>query len=190
MTQDDTATISRRSLLRGLAGMAVSVVAAPAFAAPSILRGAGDVRVIRMFNPRTGDKVNSVYWVDGQYIPEVLAQIDHLMRDWRTDQVKRIDPALLDIAAATHKLLDTSEPFTLYSGYRSPRTNRLLASRSRAVAGNSYHMKGMAADLHLEGRSVRQIAGAAAKFGAGGIGRYSRSNFVHLDCGPPRDWGR
>ncbi|NBT42701.1 MAG: DUF882 domain-containing protein, partial [Alphaproteobacteria bacterium] len=25
---------------------------------------------------------------------------------------------------------------------------------------------------------------------AGGVGRYSRSNFVHMDCGPVRVWGR
>ena len=148
------------------------------------------MRSIRLENPRTGDKLNSVYWVDGQYIPEVLAEIDHLMRDWRTDQKKRIDPTLLDIAAATHALLNTPEPFTVFSGFRSPNTNRMLASRSRGVARDSYHVKGMAADLHLKTRSVRQIAGAAMKLGGGGVGRYSRSNFVHLDSGPPRDWGR
>ena len=148
------------------------------------------MRSIRLENPRTGDRLNSVYWVDGQYIPEVLAEIDHLMRDWRNDQKKRIDPSLLDIAAATHTLLNTPEPFIVFSGFRSPNTNRMLASRSRGVARNSYHMKGMAADLHLKTRSVRQIAGAAMKLGVGGVGRYSRSNFVHLDSGPPRDWGR
>jgi uncharacterized protein YcbK (DUF882 family) len=143
-----------------------------------------------MENPRTGDRLNSVYWVDGQYIPEVLAEIDHLMRDWRNDQKKRIDPALLDIASATHAILNTSEPFTVFSGFRSPHTNRMLARTSRGVARDSYHMKGMAADLHLKSRSVRQISGAALRLGVGGVGRYSRSNFVHLDSGPPRDWGR
>jgi uncharacterized protein YcbK (DUF882 family) len=168
-----------------------AVAAAPrGLAVPAILRGAGDIRSIRMENPRTGDKIDSVYWVEGQYIPEVLHAIDYLMRDWRNDQVKKIDPGLLDIAAATHKLLDTNEPFTLYSGYRSPRTNRMLAARSRGVATGSYHVKGMAADLHLESRSVRQIAAAASRLSAGGIGKYSRSNFVHLDCGPVRSWGR
>lgn len=190
MKSEDTAIFSRRALFGYAAACAVACVSSPVLAAPTILRGAGDVRTIRMVNPRTGDKINTVYWVDGQYIPEVLAQIDFLMRDWRTDQVKKIDPSLLDIAAATHKLLDTPEPFTLYSGYRSPKTNRMLAMRRRGVASDSYHMKGMAADLHLQSRSVRQIAAAAARLNAGGIGKYSRSNFVHLDSGDPRDWGR
>jgi uncharacterized protein YcbK (DUF882 family) len=186
----DSAKVSRRSLLGIAAGLTVACIAPRALATPSILRGAGDVRVIRMVNPRTSEKINTVYWVDGQYIPEVLTEIDHLMRDWRTDQVKRIDPGLLDIVSATHTLLDTSEPFTLFSGYRSPRTNSMLAMRSRGVARDSYHVKGMAADLHLDSRSVRQVAAAASRLNAGGIGTYSRSDFVHLDCGPPRDWGR
>lgn len=164
--------------------------ATPSVAAPTILRGVGNIRTIRLENPRTGDSLASVYWVDGQYIPEVLAEINHLMRDWRTDQKKQIDPALIDIAAATHAMLNTNEPFTVFSGFRSPTTNRMLASRSRSVATDSYHVKGMAADLHLKSRSVRQMSTAALKLGVGGVGRYSRSNFVHLDSGPPRDWGR
>jgi uncharacterized protein YcbK (DUF882 family) len=190
VTKQNASTYTRRQALGFGVGFAALAASPKAFALPAILRGAGDIRSIRIVNSRTGDKVDSVYWIEGQYIPEVLSAIDFLMRDWRTDQVKQIDPGLLDIAAATHKLLDTREPFTLYSGYRSPRTNRLLAARSRGVASGSYHVKGMAADLHLESRSVRQIAAAAASLSAGGIGKYSRSNFVHLDCGPIRSWGR
>ncbi|MEL7343649.1 MAG: DUF882 domain-containing protein, partial [Pseudomonadota bacterium] len=72
---------------------------------------------------------------------------------------------------------------------RSPATNQMLRSRSRSVARNSLHMEGKAADLRIEGRSVSQIARAAASCSAGGVGRYSRSNFVHMDCGPIRTWG-
>jgi uncharacterized protein YcbK (DUF882 family) len=50
-------------------------------------------------------------------------------------------------------------------------------------------MKGQAADLRLKSRSVGQMAKAAAACSAGGVGRYSRSNFVHMDCGPVRTWG-
>ncbi|MDD9979562.1 MAG: DUF882 domain-containing protein, partial [Boseongicola sp.] len=51
-------------------------------------------------------------------------------------------------------------------------------------------MKGQAVDLRLTGRSVSQIARAAIACSAGGVGKYSRSNFVHMDCGPVRVWGR
>jgi uncharacterized protein YcbK (DUF882 family) len=167
-----------------------AVAAAPALASPSLLTGAGDVRTIRLENPRTGDRLNAVYWVEGEYIPEIMAEIDWLMRDWRVDSVKPIAHKTVDIMAAAHRLLDTTEPFTVYSGYRTPQTNRMLRGRSGGVARNSYHIKAMAADLHLRSRSVRQIAGAAQSLGAGGVGRYSRSDFVHMDSGPVRSWGR
>ncbi|MFN3616162.1 MAG: YcbK family protein, partial [Rubrimonas sp.] len=66
----------------------------------------------------------------------------------------------------------------------------MLQRTSSGVARDSYHMRGMAADLHLKSRSVRQMASAAETLGSGGVGRYSRSNFVHLDNGPLRTWGR
>lgn len=174
----------------GMAAASCALSAGAAVAAPSIIRGAGNVRVLRLDNPRTGDRLSAVYWADGEYIPDVLAEVDFLMRDWRLDLKKKISPNTIDIIAATHRLLDTSEPFTVYSGYRSPQTNNMLRRKSRAVARDSYHVKGMAADLHMKGRSVRQIASAARSLGAGGVGRYSRSDFVHVDSGPARDWGR
>jgi uncharacterized protein YcbK (DUF882 family) len=103
--------------------------------------------------------------------------------------VIRIDGRTIDIMAASHALMDTSEPYMLLSGYRSPATNAMLRSRSSGVARNSLHMKGQAADLRLKSRSVSQMARAAAACNAGGVGKYSRSNFVHMDCGPVRTWG-
>jgi uncharacterized protein YcbK (DUF882 family) len=50
-------------------------------------------------------------------------------------------------------------------------------------------MKGQAADLRLASRSVKQMARAAEACGAGGVGHYYRSNFVHMDCGSVRSWG-
>jgi len=86
--------------------------------------------------------------------------------------------------------MDVNEPYMLLSGYRSPETNAMLRRRSRGVAKNSLHMKAQAADLRLASRSVNQMARAAASCNAGGVGRYSSSNFVHMDCGPVRSWGR
>ena len=101
-----------------------------------------------------------------------------------------IDTRTVDIMAAAHNLMDVNEPYMLLSGYRSPQTNAMLRSRSRGVAKNSLHMKGQAADLRLASRSVNQMAKAASACRAGGVGRYSRSNFVHMDCGAVRTWGR
>ena len=111
------------------------------------------------------------------------------MRDWRTDGVKTIDLRTIDVMAAAHNLMDVNEPYMLLSGYRSPKTNAMLRSRSRGVAKNSLHMEGKAADLRLSSRSVSQMSRAAAACRGGGVGRYSGSNFVHMDCGAVRTWG-
>jgi uncharacterized protein YcbK (DUF882 family) len=142
-----------------------------------------------MYSGRTGESIDTVYWIEGDYIKEALAEINHFMRDWRNNQVVKIDPRTIDIAAAAHRMLDVNEPYMMLSGYRSPQTNAMLRSKSRGVAKNSLHMRGQAADLRMKSRSVSQMYKAASACHAGGVGRYSRSNFVHMDCGPVRTWG-
>ncbi|MEZ5797094.1 MAG: DUF882 domain-containing protein [Paracoccaceae bacterium] len=188
MTINGSTGVTRRGLLGVFAATAIS--AAPLFMnAPAFARGAGDIRRIRMYSGRTGESIDTIYWVEGNYIPEVLKEINSFMRDWRTGDTVTMDPRNFDIMAASHRLMDVSEPYMLLSGYRSPKTNAMLRSKSSGVAKNSLHMKGQAADLRLKSRSVGQMAKAAAACSAGGVGRYSRSNFVHMDCGPVRNWG-
>jgi uncharacterized protein YcbK (DUF882 family) len=179
---------TRRALLRAFA--ATAVTAAPVMAnATGFLRGAGDIRRLRMYNGRAGESLDMIYWIEGEYIRPALEEINHFMRDWRNNQVHTIDARTIDIMAAAHNLLETNEPYTLLSGYRSPETNAMLRARSSGVARNSRHMRGEAADLRVNSRSVSQIYQAARACNAGGVGRYSRSNFVHMDCGPVRSWG-
>lgn len=188
MTLITSTGLSRRTLLGAFA--ATTLAAAPTFSkAAGFLRGGGDIRRIRMYSGRTGEHLDMIYWIDGDYIKDCVTEINHFMRDWRTDQIKKIDLRTIDIMAASHNLLDVSEPYLMLSGYRSPKTNAMLRRRSRGVAKNSLHMRGQAADLRLATRSVSQIARAAVKCHAGGVGRYSRSNFVHMDCGVIRTWG-
>jgi len=188
MTNTTSVGVSRRGVLAAFA--ATALVAAPTYAnAFGFLRGAGDIRRIRMYSGRTGERIDTIYWIEGEYIDEALAEINHFMRDWRNGERIRVDSRTVDIMAASHNLLDVSEPYMLLSGYRSPRTNAMLRSRSSGVARNSLHMTGQAADLRLASRSVSQMARAATACAAGGVGRYSRSNFVHMDCGPVRTWG-
>ncbi|MFW8634683.1 YcbK family protein [Cribrihabitans pelagius] len=187
MAEFKSTGLSRRSLLGVFA--ATAVAAAPTFSnAAGFLRGGGDIRRIRMYSGRTGERLDMVYWIDGEYIADAVAEVNHIMRDWRTGDVKQMDLRTIDIMAASHNLLDVNEPFMLLSGYRSPKTNAMLRRRSRGVAKNSLHMRGQAADLRLASRSVAQMAKAAQACRAGGVGKYARSNFVHMDCGQVRSW--
>ncbi|WP_232823059.1 YcbK family protein [Oceanibium sediminis] len=181
-------TPSRRDVLAGIFSTAVAT-AAPVYAnAAGFLRGAGDIRRVRLRSTRTGESVDTIYWVEGKYIPEALSEISWFMRDWRQNEVIQYDHRNIDIMAATLKLMDTEEAYHVVSGYRSPATNALLRQRNGGVAQNSYHLRGMAADLKLSSRSISQMAKAAVACNAGGVGKYGRSNFVHMDCGPIRTW--
>ena len=189
MTEHSSTGLTRRALLGAFA--ATTIVAAPTYSkAAGFLRGAGDIRRIRMYSGRTGESLDTIYWIEGEYIKDVIKELNYFMRDWRSDKTHSMDMRTVDIMAASHHLMDVSEPYMMLSGYRTPQTNAMLRARSRGVAKNSLHMKGMAADLRLKSRSVGQMARAAAACNAGGVGRYSRSNFVHMDCGTIRSWGR
>ncbi len=165
-------------------------MAAPTYSnAAGFLRGAGDIRRIRMQSGRTGERIDMIYWIEGDYIGDALREISLFMRDWRTGTAVQIDSRTIDIMTASHRLLEVNEPYLLLSGYRSPQTNAMLRETSSGVASNSLHLRGQAADLRLDSRSVGQISRAAASCNAGGVGRYSGSNFVHMDCGAVRSWG-
>ena len=184
-----TTEISRRSLLGAFA--ATALVAAPNYAqASGFLRGAGDIRRIKMYSTRTSETLNVIYWIEGNYIKDALAEVNWFMRDWRKNKMCMIDTRAVDIISAAQQLLDTQSPFLMLSGYRTPATNALLRSNSSNVAKKSLHILGQAADLRMQGKSVRQIARAASSCAAGGVGRYSNSNFVHIDCGENRLWGK
>ncbi|NSX55346.1 YcbK family protein [Parasulfitobacter algicola] len=189
MTISGSRGLTRRGLLGAFA--ATAVTAAPTYTmAAGFLRGAGDVRRLRMHSGRTGESIDILYWIDGKYVRESLKEINYFMRDWRQDSTTSIDTRTIDIMAASHNLLRADEPYLLLSGYRTPQTNAMLRSRSGGVAKQSLHMKGQAADLRMNSKSVTEVARAAAACASGGVGRYSKSNFVHMDCGPIRTWGR
>jgi len=138
---DQPSVISRRGLLGAFA--ATALIAAPTYSnAAGFLRGAGDIRRLKMYSRRTGESLDVIYWIEGDYIKDALTEVNWFMRDWRRDRSRAIDTRTVDIIAATQQLLDTPTPFLMLSGYRTPETNALLRKRSRGVAKNSLHMKG------------------------------------------------
>lgn len=143
---------------------------------------------VSLYNTHTGEEVNAVYWVEGEYLPEALAAVDHVLRDHRTDESKPIDPLLLDLLHAIREELGCQQAFHIISGYRSPTTNAYLRSMSRAVAEHSLHMDGKAVDLRLPGWAAFTVRSVARDLRVGGVGYYARSEFVHVDVGPIRYW--
>ncbi|WP_448207645.1 DUF882 domain-containing protein [Azospirillum sp. sgz302134] len=160
------------------------VPAAPAQAAPLV----GGVRRISLHNVNTNERFSGVYWADGAYKADALKRLDVLLRDHRAKQVCKFDPRLFDLLARVHQSVESDEPFRVICGYRSRRTNAMARRRSRGVAKESYHTRGMAVDIMLPDVGLKSIAEAALELEAGGVGYYPRSGFVHLDVGPVRSW--
>jgi len=137
----------------------------------------------------TDERVTAKYVRSGVHDPTALAEIDQVLRDWRTGDVTRMDREMLDLLYALRFKVGSTAPIQIISGYRSPKTNAKLADKSRAVAKRSLHMRGMAIDFRLADRSLESLHRAAMEFKAGGVGLYSRSGFLHIDTGRVRSWG-
>ena len=143
-------------------------------------------RTLRLRNPHTGEVITNAYWTpDYGYIPESIAEISSFFRDFRQDTVKEVNVHLLNILHYIQTNTGNQE-LQLLSGYRSPKTNAMLRSKSRNVGKNSYHMRAWAADISVKGYSGRQLAGIARQLRGGGIG--TGSTFVHVDCADVREW--
>jgi hypothetical protein len=76
----------------------------------------------------------------------------------------------------------------LISGYRSPEYNKKLKEEGRRVARESLHLKGLAADIHLDEVTEEAVGDYAKSLKAGGVGLYPDFYFVHVDLGPAKYW--
>lgn len=145
-------------------------------------------RELAFHNLHTGEDLRAAYWVDGVYDPRALAEVNYLLRDFRTGDVKAIDVGLLDLLHDLGERLGSAEPYHVISGYRSPRTNQMLANNNGGVARKSLHMKGLAIDVSLSRRKLSDLRQVAMAMRRGGVGYYPKSGFVHLDVGRVRSW--
>lgn len=179
--------LSRRSFLTTMVGASAFLAATPSQALASFRPL--EPRVLSLNNLHTGEKLVSTYWADGEYLPDSLADIDHLLRDHRRDEVATIDPKLLDFLHGVQRKMDAKGRFEVISGYRSPQTNESLRASTSGVAKKSFHMRGMAIDVRMPGQDLTHFRKAAMAMRAGGVGYYPKSNFLHLDVGRVRSWG-
>lgn len=175
--------VSRRLFLGLGASAAATIFGGHARALPS----QGERR-LGFYNLHTGESFDGTYWVEGAYVPEQLADIRRVLRDFRTGEQHDIDRNLLDLLVGLRGRLGTAKPLQVISGYRSPKTNAMLHDETRGVATHSYHLKGMAIDIRIEGTRLVDLRDTARTMRKGGVGFYPKSDFVHVDVGPVRHW--
>jgi uncharacterized protein YcbK (DUF882 family) len=184
-------TPGRRAFL-GFGAAAAAAALLPGRAEGAMARAAkAPARTLSFLHTHTGERLEVEYCYGGRYQPDALDEINSLLRDFRVNEVKPIDPKLLDLLHELGGTLESDSPFHVISGYRSPKTNRMLQSRGGAhsgVASGSLHQAGKAIDIRLPGVKLDHLRSAARSLNLGGVGFYPSSNFVHVDTGRVRYW--
>lgn len=181
--------LSRRAFV-ALSAAALAVSAGATLTVPAQARSFYDpkVRKLSFYNTHTNERVSGTFWANGEYDNTVLRQFATVLRDHRTGDISRIDPKLYDLLHKLQTRLNNHDTLHIISGYRSPRSNRWLASQSNGVAKNSYHTRGQAIDIRMTSEPTPYIQRAALSLQSGGVGYYRSSDFVHVDTGPVRSW--
>jgi uncharacterized protein YcbK (DUF882 family) len=166
-----------------------------------LLLGAGSVhdatalnetRTLSFHHTHSDEDLTVTFKRDGRYDEEALKQLNHYLRDWRTQDQTVMDRHLFDILWEVYRDVDGKKPIQIISSYRSPATNAMLRRRSSGVARFSQHMLGHAMDFYIPDVPLEQIRFAGLRLQRGGVGFYptSGSPFVHLDTGSIRHWPR
>ena len=126
---------------------------------------------------RTGDDLYTLE--DGQLTEHFHAQE---FADTATGEA-RVDPEMVHRLEQMRQEID--RPIHITSGYRSPERQEQLRQQGVAVADDSRHMYGDAADIQVPGMSPEEVAEVARRY-FDGIGIYS--NHVHVDTYREREW--
>ncbi len=185
--------LPRRAFLGiGAAAAAAALVPSRAQAASRAATGAkAPERVLSFFNTHTGERLKAAYCTGGAYQPDALRDLNYILRDFRANEIKPIDPRVFDLLSELGGTLETDQPFHIISGYRSPQTNAMLRERggnATGVASHSLHMVGQAIDIRVPGVQLENLRSAARSLKIGGVGFYPDLNFVHVDVGRVRYW--
>ena len=179
---------NRRALLKGSLTLSAAALVSAVGVNP-VMAAAPDGRYsFEVFNTHTHESFSGLYRVGNQYLPEAFERINYTLRDHRTNDVFPIDPRVIDIAVAVHRMSGSTKPLKVLSGYRSPKTNKMLSKASGKVAKQSLHMSGQAVDIRMDDVSASRVRDIAKSLRAGGVGYYRKSGFVHVDSGAVRSW--
>ena len=176
---------TRRTLIGSAAAAALAgFTARPVLAQQVEFRR--QVMRLNIVNRSTGESFEGPFWHHGSYNMGAINQINAVLRDQRAGAAVQIDVALLDLLERIQ--FRVRRPLAVVSAYRTYETNEALRAHDPHVAQNSFHIRGQAIDFAVDGLSAAQLAQIARQAGAGGVGTYAGSSFVHVDTGPRRAW--
>lgn len=111
----------------------------------------------------------------GDPIPEAFEVIEKAFAS-RSGAATPIHPRLVEILVTLSAAFG-DKPLKLVSAHREP---------GAGTKKTSYHVRGMAADVTIQGVSVHDLRDAAVRLGAWGVGVYP--SFVHVDARTDRPY--
>lgn len=188
--------LDRRSFLqkgaRLGAAAAGSLVLPASFSAPAQASNLGldltrGSRVLDLYRPETGEKLQLEYLRDGQWQHRSYEYLCWLMRDIHVNKPEAMDYnliAILDWIQWYLRQYGYTQPLQILSGYRSPETNE----KTEGAAKQSQHLLGKAIDIRIPGLSAEYLGKLVQWLSRGGVGVYHNKNFVHIDTGSVRTW--
>jgi uncharacterized protein YcbK (DUF882 family) len=147
-----------------------------------------DAKQLSFYHTHTHERLDIVYFENGEYVDSALEEINRYLRDFRTGDMTVMDPGLLDLIYDIRAVLGSNGTYAVISAYRSPKTNEMLRATGGSVARNSQHLLGTAIDVRLEDIPIEELRDAAVAMQRGGVGFYKQSDFVHIDTGRIRRW--
>ncbi|MBL6431312.1 MAG: DUF882 domain-containing protein [Alphaproteobacteria bacterium] len=158
----------------------------------AVAPASAETRTLKLYNTHTHERVSITFKKNGRYLSSGLRELNRFLRDWRRNEITKMDPKLFDLVWEVYQKAGTSKPIHVVSGYRSPATNNMLRRRSRGVAKTSQHTRGRAMDFFIPGVNVSKLRALGLRKEVGGVGYYptSRTPFVHMDTGSVRHWPR
>ncbi len=174
--------------LKGALTALVCLASLPAGATVAPAPAVREYRV-RFFHTHTGERLDIVYRRDDRYLPEALSKLNYYLRDHRTGEVHPYDPQVFDLLHdLTAAVGRPNAEINVVCGYRTPWSNEFLRHHSDGVALHSLHMQAKAIDIRVPGVRTAQLRDAALAMHRGGVGYYSKSDFIHVDVGRVRRW--
>lgn len=152
-------------------------------------------RTLNLIRPASGERLQLLYWQDGEIRDAVYQECCHFLRDVNGKKSMPIDPKLLETLWATQAFIERfgmTKPLEVLSAYRTPESNQRLREEGIPAARKSLHLEGRAADIRIAHLHEAVLGELIRSFRQGGVGFYFRASakggWIHTDTGLQRTW--
>ena len=145
------------------------------------------LRRLTLVNAHTSEVFTGPYRDASGPIAAAMEDLKLFLRDHYSGETIDYDIGVVDFLVSVMESVGATQA-TVLSAYRTPATNAMLARTTFGVADNSQHLYGRALDVSFPAKLLPDAVAAARAMKRGGVGWYPRSEFIHLDTGPVRNW--